>query len=192
MKIYLDLKINELQQIKNLIDLFDGRKIIVSLIQNSRKLESILDVSDFIIYDNSDIMVKIISSEDAVIEVDENLDLIPSSYKKKTDKFDYNILSIDFIDDYDFAFILFDENIEYINKPKTIIVKEDASNISEKNQYILLKKEKINYEKYNIVGYLQTQHLQELKDNIQNNKKIEKVNKSFFEKIKGIFKNGKF
>lgn len=93
-KIYL--QVNPQSMPKNLAEYFSkysAKTLIVSLIQENRDLENALGVADSIIYDNQDYLSGIIDLEEVIINVNENLDLIPSSYKIKKNELDFNDFS---------------------------------------------------------------------------------------------------
>lgn len=189
MKFYLK-NLTDVKNIKKLVEIFEGKNLIFSLIQNSRELEVDFDVSDIIIYDNSDIMVNTISIEDSIIEINENIDIIPSSYRQKTSEYDFNNISKDLIlENYDNIFFIFDENINYTNFPELIYIIDEDSKLTTEKRYILTKILNVDSSKYKVYGYLVNEKFDELKNNLVKNKFLLSNKKSILEKIKGIFKN---
>lgn len=120
-KIYL--QVNPQSMPKNLAEYFSkysAKTLIVSLIQENRDLEDALGIADSIIYDNQDYLSEIIDLEDVVINVNENLDLIPSSYKIKKNKLDFDNFSrkIEELEYQNFIYIFSDHaGFKVENKP---------------------------------------------------------------------------
>ncbi|MGY3756657.1 hypothetical protein ACWOAQ_08490 [Helcococcus kunzii] len=173
-----------------------GKSLIISLIQENRELEDALDVLDMIIYDNSDYISNIIDFDKAILELDDENYLLPSSYKMKNTDFDFELLNKDiesFLDEeIKNIFILFDDNLKIDNKPDTIKIVDENS--EEANNVIIIGKNH-NIDKFsNIRGFLNDDEddFNELIENIINdNYIIKKEKKGILEKIKGLFsRNG--
>lgn len=117
-KIYFNLNDN-IEEIIKQINSTTGNNLVLSFIQENRKLEEIYGLLNEVIYDNQDYMTGIMSFRDISIEVNDNLDIIPSSYKIKKNTMDFNQVLKD-IDElnYDNVFIIFDDKLEIENKPE--------------------------------------------------------------------------
>lgn len=117
-KIYFNLNDN-IEEIIKQINSITGNNLVLSFIQENRKLEEIYGLSNEVIYDNQDYMTGIMSFGDISIEVNDNLDIIPSSYKIKKNTMDFNqvLKDIDKLN-YDNVFIIFDDKLEIENKPE--------------------------------------------------------------------------
>ena len=196
--IYIDTNgnINFIKKFPEILKSFSGKFLLISLIQENRTLEDELDVSDIIIYDSSDYISGIVDLEKSLLELDDENYLLPSSYKIKEKIFDFEKLINDLekveFEQLDNLFILFDNNLEIENKPKTI--KVVCENLDEAENVIVMGDNNIGKKFNNIVGYINDDEkdFNEFIDNIINSKFIIKnTKKGFLEKIKGIFsKNG--
>ena len=120
----------------SLIEDCNEKKLIVSLLQETRELEKRLGVENEIIFDNSDVMMETIDFEDAIIEINENTDILPSSYRKKCDEYDFNEIKANFNGEYEHIFVIFDDKISYKNKPNTMIIKDTNNNSKKSNSLI--------------------------------------------------------
>lgn len=177
-----------IEYIPKLIEKFDGRKLIVSLIQESRMLERSYEIEEYVIYDNSDVLAGIISLEDAIISVDDNIDILPSSYKKKKDTVDNGIFENEIFEDYDYVFFLLDQLLDYNLNNETIAICE----YPEQDKYNIICS-KFNFkiiQNYKIYGFLNDNKddLNQLYENLDNNKLLDYNQFSFFEKLKGLLK----
>lgn len=196
--IYIDTNgnIDFIKKFPEILKSFSGKFLLISLIQENRTLEDELDVSDIIIYDSSDYISGIVDLEKSLLELDDENYLLPSSYKIKEKIFDFEKLINDLekveFEQLDNLFILFDNNLEIENKPKTI--KVVCENLDEAENVIVMGDNNIGKKFNNIVGYINDDEkdFNEFIDNIINSKFIIKnTKKGFLEKIKGIFsKNG--
>lgn len=197
-RIYFDTnkKSEFIKRFPEILKSVSGKSLIISLIQENRELEDALDVLDMIIYDNSDYISNMIDFDKAILELDDENYLLPSSYKMKNTDFDFELLNKDkesFLDEeIKNIFILFDYNLKIDNKPDTIKIVDENS--EEANNVIIIGK---NYsiDKFsNIRGFLNDDEddFNELIENIINdNYIIKKEKKGILEKIKGLFsKNG--
>lgn len=197
-KIYIDTNgnIDFIKKFPEILKSFSGKFLLISLIQENRTLEDELDVSDIIIYDSSDYISGIVDLEKSLLELDDENYLLPSSYKIKEKIFDFEKLINDLekveFEELDNLFVLFDNNLEIENKPKTI--KVVCENSDEAENVIVMGDNNIREKFNNIVGYINDDEkdFNEFIDNIINSKFIIKnTKKGFLEKIKGIFsKNG--
>lgn len=197
-RIYFDTnkKSEFIKRFPEILKSVSGKSLIISLIQENRELEDALDVLDMIIYDNSDYISNIIDFDKAVLELDDENYLLPSSYKMKNTDFDFELLNKDiesFLDEeIKNIFILFDNNLKIDNKPDTIKIVDENS--EESNNVIIIGKNH-NIDKFsNIRGFLNDDKddFNELIENIINdNYIIKKDKKGILEKIKGLFsRNG--
>lgn len=117
-KIYINYSGN-LDEIAKIISAVEGKNLIFSLIQENRKLEEYYGIIDDVIYDNQDYLTEIMTIEDIAIEINDNLDIIPSSYKIKKNSIDFNNVLKDIENlDYNNIFFIFDEKLNIENKPK--------------------------------------------------------------------------
>lgn len=71
------------------------KTLIISLIQENRKLEEFFEVLDYVIYDNQDYISEIIDLDGALLQVNDYIDLLPSSYKIKTESVDLDQIASD-------------------------------------------------------------------------------------------------
>ncbi|QUY64599.1 hypothetical protein GUI37_03400 [Helcococcus kunzii] len=197
-RIYFDTnkKSEFIKRFPEILKSVSGKSLIISLIQENRELEDVLDVLDMIIYDNSDYISNIIDFDKAILELDDENYLLPSSYKMKNTDFDFELLNKDiesFLDEeIKNIFILFDDNLKIDNKPDTIKIVDENS--EEANNVIIIGKNH-NIDKFsNIRGFLNDDEddFNELIENIINdNYIIKKEKKGILEKIKGLFsRNG--
>ncbi|EHR34690.1 hypothetical protein [Helcococcus kunzii] len=197
-RIYFDTnkKSEFIKRFPEILKSVSGKSLIISLIQENRELEDALDVLDMIIYDNSDYISNIIDFDKAILELDDENYLLPSSYKMKNTDFDFELLNKDiesFLDEeIKNIFILFDDNLKIDNKPDTIKIVDENS--EEANNVIIIGKNH-NIDKFsNIRGFLNDDEddFNELIENIINdNYIIKKEKKGILEKIKGLFsRNG--
>lgn len=204
MKIF-NIKISDNDKFYNnftkFLRLINEEILVLSFIQESRKLEDVLDVSDLIIYDNSDFLNNTIDLEDSFIEVDENIELLPSSYKMKVNNLDYKIIEDKLIKEeynrFKYVFILFDNKLDIFNEPDYIYIFDKLDGKKEtlyKDLGIIsLDKSDVNIDS-KIIGFLTDENddLEILLDNLINNNFIEvKETESIIEKIKNIFRKRK-
>ncbi len=175
----------------NLINNMEGKNLILSLIQENRDLEMYFDIIDEIIYDNSDYLNNIVDLEQVSIEIDDNIDIVPSSYKMKVKEYDFNSILNDIESvDYDNILILIDDKLDISNLPnEEIIYSSDLDNIIENEKLIITDNNRV-YDNNKIYGYLNDNEsdLKILIDNLQNNTLLNPQKKSFIQRIKGIFK----
>lgn len=143
-RFYLDTKKIKLENITDLLNQLTSSTLIVSLIQENRKLEDKLGIADYVIYDNQDYISRVLTLEDAVIEVDDNIDILASSYKIKVNDFDFNILSNDLnVLEYDNVIVLFDDKLNVENKPQYSVLSDIKEAKLDKN-YDNLNEDKKN------------------------------------------------
>ena len=175
----------------NLMNNMEGKNLILSLIQENRDLEMYFDIIDEIIYDNSDYLNNIVDLEQVSIEIDDNIDIVPSSYKMKVKEYDFNSILNDIESvDYDNILILIDDKLDISNLPnEEIIYSSDLDNIIENKKLIITDNNRV-YDNNKIYGYLNDNEsdLKILIDNLQNNTLLNPQKKSFIQRIKGIFK----
>lgn len=174
---------------------FSGKTLILSFIQEDRSLEKKLKISDEIIYDNSDYINGTVGFAKAIMDIDGNIEILPSSYKMKQTSFDFNkILEELDEDEYEILVVLFDDKMEIKNVPDLSSKEElkeifDEFNIEESSQENVKEidnKENHNEEENEIKEDDKDETItQEIKEEIIK----EKI--SIFEKIKRLFrKNG--
>lgn len=185
-KYFFEIEEEFIGNIPRLIEKFNGKKLIISLIQESRELESLYDIDEYIIYDNSDVLTGIISLEDAIINVEDNLDLLPSSYKKKVDFINHEIFENEIFKDYDYVFFLLDDIINHDLNNETIPICDSPK--ANKNNIICSKFEVKLVQHNKIYGFLNDNEndLVQLHENLENDKILDYNDFSFFQKIKGF------
>lgn len=118
---------------------FEGRSLLISFIQESRKLEEVFDVEDFIIYDASDFLLGIADFDKVVTEIDDYMDIVPSTYKKKIEEIDIEAFDFEDLSKYNNIFIILDRQTKYKNQKSEIdLFKgiEKYSNDEEKSEII--------------------------------------------------------
>lgn len=177
-------KMQDLSKMKELIKLirkFEGKSLIISFIQENRELEKELGILNEIIYDNSDYLSGTISLEYGIIEVDENLEILPSSYKQKKDEMDFSVIKEEISTfEYDNVFILIDDKLKILNLDETIIITEKDSSDKIISTNTSNKSDKI-------IGYLIDSELDNLKKNLLEGSLIVKK-KGLLQKIKRLLK----
>lgn len=172
---------------------FSGKTLILSLIQEDRSLEKKLKISDEIIYDNSDYINGTVGFTKAIMEIDENIEILPSSYKMKETSVDFNKI-LDEIDgeEYENLIVLFDDKMVIENMMK-------SSNEEIKKLFSGLDIEDFIHEEINreeiIEKEIMDENIEKIEEkqeiNNMDNKKILVKKVSIFEKIKRLFrKNG--
>lgn len=172
---------------------FSGKTLILSLIQEDRSLEKKLKISDEIIYDNSDYINGTVGFTKAIMEIDENLEILPSSYKMKKTSVDFNKI-LDEIDgeEYENLIVLFDDKMVIENMMK-------SSNEEIKKLFSGLDIEDFIHEEINreeiIEKEIMDENIEKIEEkqeiNNMDNKEIAEKKVSIFEKIKRLFrKNG--
>lgn len=138
-KIYINYSGN-LDEIAKIISAVEGKNLIFSLIQENRKLEEYYGIIDDVIYDNQDYLTEIMTIEDIAIEINDNLDIIPSSYKIKKNSIDFNNVLKDIENlDYNNIFFIFDEKLNIENKPKFQEEKNEEKKHEKKSFFKKLK-----------------------------------------------------
>lgn len=187
-KYFFEIEEEFIRYIPKIIEKFDGKKLIISLIQQSRELERSYEIEEYVIYDNSDVLAGIISLEDAIINIDDNIDILPSSYKKKKDIVDNEIFENEIYNDYDYVFFLLDQFLNY-NLNNEIIDISDYPKPDKKN--VVCSKFNVKAVKDNkIYGFLNDNEndLNQLYENLVNNKLLDYNEFSFFQKLLGFLK----
>lgn len=184
---YLKIEKESIKYLPRLFDKFQGRKLILSLIQENRQLEYVYDIAEYIIYDNSDVLSGIIDLEDAIIDIDDDIDLLPSSYKSKVLDIDLESFVDGISNDYDYILIVLDDNLNY-EKPNELIYVTNSPKNGENN--IICSKTNIKLIKdNNIYGFLNDNEddINNLYSNLESDKFMNYNDFSFFERLKGHF-----
>lgn len=189
-KFYFNVDTINLSYVSNLISNFEGKKLIISLVQENRNLESHLDVIDDIIYDNSDYLSGTLTLEEAIIEVKEDIDLLPSSYKQKVDKVDFNDFDLEFLNNYNYIFYILDGKLIYENiKEYQVTISNRDLNNEDLNYVFIGDFSKSLVKKYKVYGFINDnkENLNITVNNLVNNEFIEYKKRGILDRIKGLF-----
>ena len=191
-KYYIDINQYEflIEKFPEILNKFSGKTLILSLIQEDRSLEKKLNISDEIIFDNSDYINSTVGFAKAVMEIDDEIEILPSSYKMKQTSVDFSRFIEELEnEEYENIIVLFDDKLEIQNKPE-LSKKDELMEIFE-GIYIFENEENI---------YVNIENNKDIDDLVEKENKVEierDINKedvkniSIFEKIKRLFrKNG--
>lgn len=191
-KYYIDINQYEflIDKFPEILNKFSGKTLILSLIQEDRSLEKKLKISDEIIFDNSDYINSTVGFAKAVMEIDDEIEILPSSYKMKETSVDFNRFIEELEnEEYENIIVLFDNKLDIQNKPE-LSKKDELMEIFE-GIYIFEDGENIDE---NLENNKDIDNLGEKENKVAierdiNKEDVEKI--SIFEKIKRLFrKNG--
>lgn len=187
-KYFFEIEEEFIGYVPKLIEKFDGKRLIISLIQQSRELERSYEIEEYVIYDNSDVLSGIISLEDAIINIDDNIDILPSSYKKKKDTVDNEIFENEIYNDYDYVFFLLDQFLNYDLNNEIIAICDHPK--PDKNNIVCSKFDVKIVQDYKIYGFLNDNEndLNQVYENLENNKLLDYNEFSFFQKLMRFLK----
>ncbi len=101
--------------LQSLCNLLDKKILIVNTEEKSRQIEYALGVEDFCVYDNLDVLSKVVDYKKAMVEVKSKIYIIPSSIKPEKftpEKEDY-IKLLDELEDFDMVIFTTNVGIKY-------------------------------------------------------------------------------
>lgn len=108
------IKINNSKDIKGAFDLIKAslvKKLVINVLQETRELEGLFDIQDYIIYNSYDYFSGMVEFEKASIEVDDDFLWLASSHKLKEDKLNVDrLLNLDL--EFDNIFIVYTDKIK--------------------------------------------------------------------------------
>ncbi|MFM1538925.1 hypothetical protein [Helcococcus bovis] len=188
-KYYIDINQYEflIDKFPEILNKFSGKTLILSLIQEDRSLEKKLKISDEIIFDNSDYINSTVGFAKAVMEIDDEIEILPSSYKMKETSVDFNRFIEELEnEEYENIIVLFDNKLDIQNKPE-LSKKDELMEIFE-GIYIFEDEENIdeNLENNKDIDDLAEKENKAETERDINKEDVEKI--SIFEKIKRLFK----
>ncbi|MFM1524958.1 MULTISPECIES: hypothetical protein [Helcococcus] len=188
-KYYIDINQYEflIDKFPEILNKFSGKTLILSLIQEDRSLEKKLKISDEIIFDNSDYINSTVGFAKAVMEIDDEIEILPSSYKMKETSVDFNRFIEELEnEEYENIIVLFDNKLDIQNKPE-LSKKDELMEIFE-GIYIFEDEENIdeNLENNKDIDDLAEKENKAETERDINKEDVKKI--SIFEKIKRLFK----
>lgn len=158
----------------------EGRNLIIDTVVGQRKLPIKYHIEDQIVYDFYDYLKGDINLYKAIIEINDNLDFVPSSYIEGKDNFDQEILDNLSKEFEEYDYVLLNSN-DYFNEFKfdntdNIIVGEDGL---EGNNYFITDKK--------ISSRIYTKSNLDYQKAFELYKNKEEFKPSFVQKIKELF-----